>query len=80
MSAPRESRAHAAGTGIVHVRLSGERGDLTRLAAAITALPGLTVTAMSLRDNYRDPGMRGYLTVAMPQDPGKENADAKPDA
>ena len=67
-------------TGIVHIRLSGEREDLTRLAAAITALPGLTVTAMSLRSNYRDPGMRGYPTVALNQDAEKEGSHAKPDA
>jgi hypothetical protein len=66
-------------TGIVHIRLSGEREDLAKLAAAITALPGLTVTAMSLRENYRDPGMRGYLTVVIPQDAEKENGNAKPD-
>jgi hypothetical protein len=59
--------------------LSGEREDLTRLAAAITALPGLTVTAMSLRENYRDPGMRGYLTVALPPDAEKDKGNAKPD-
>ena len=78
MNPPRQSRHLAASTAIVHVRLSGEQGDLTRLAAAITALPGLTVTAMSLRENYRDPGMRGYLTVTMPKDV-KENDDAQPD-
>ena len=67
-------------TGIVHVRLSGEREDLTKLAAAISALPELTVTALSLRQNYRDPGMRGYLTVALHQDAEREDSHAKPDA
>jgi hypothetical protein len=67
-------------TGIVRIRLSGEREDLTKLAAAITALPGLTVTAMSLRENYRDPGMRGYLTAVIAQSAEKENGNAKPDA
>ena len=67
-------------TGIVHVRLSGEREDLTRLADAISAVPGLTVTALSLRQNYRDPGMRGYLTVAIIQDEEREDSHAKPDA
>jgi len=67
-------------TGIVHVRLSGERDDLTRLAAAISALPGLTVTALRVRQNYRDPGMRGYLTVAISQDAEREDSHAKPDA
>jgi hypothetical protein len=80
MTTRRESRGLGASTGIVHVRLSGEREDLTRLAAAITALPGLTVTAMSLRENYRDPGMRAYLTVVMPQDADKGNDHAQPDA
>ena len=79
MTPPREPRQLAAGSGIVNVRLSGEREDLTRLAGLITNLPGLTVTAMSLRENYRDPGMRGYLTVAMPQDADKDNDDAQPD-
>ncbi len=79
MSAPRQARSMAASTAIVHVRLSGEREDLTRLAAAIAALPGLTVTALSLRENYRDPGMRGYLTVAMPPSPPEEDHDANPD-
>ena len=79
MTTPRKPRQLAAGSGIVQVRLSGEQGDLTRLAAAITALPGLAVTAMSLRENYRDPGMRGYLTVAMPQDTDKDNDHAQPD-
>ena len=67
-------------TGIVHVRLSGAREDLTRLAATISALPGLTVTALSLRQNYRDPGMRGYLTVALNQHAEREDSHAKPDA
>ena len=71
MNPPRRSRHLAASTGIVQVRLSGEHEDLARLAAVITALPELTVTAMSLRENYRDPGMRGYLTVAMPPAEGK---------
>ncbi len=79
MIPPRKLRQVAASTGIVHVRLSGQHGDLTRLADAITALPGLTVTAMSLRENYRDPGMRGYLTVAMPPSPPEEDHDANPD-
>ena len=76
MTTPRQRGGR--GTGIVHVRLSGDRSDLTRLAAAITALPGLTVTAMSLRGDYRDPGMRGYLTVAM--NAQREDTDAQPDA
>jgi hypothetical protein len=79
MTTRREPPDVAASTAIVHVRLSGRHEDLTRLAAAITALPGLTVTAMSLRENYRDPGMRGYLTVAMPQDTEEESDHAQPD-
>ena len=67
-------------TGIVHVRLFGEREDLTKLTAALSALPGLTVTALSLRQNYRDPGMRGYLTVALKQDAEREDSHAKPDS
>lgn len=80
MTTGREPPGVAASTGIVHVRLSGEHEDLTRLAAATTALPGLTVTAMSMRENYRDPGVRGYLTVALPQDPERQDDDAQPDA
>lgn len=80
MTPPRESHGLAASTAIVHVRLSGQREDLTRLSAAITALPGLTVTALSLRENYKDPGMRGYLTVVMPPAAAKENRNAQPDA
>lgn len=80
MTTPHQPRSRAAAAGIVHVRLTGQREDLTRLAAAITALPGLTVTAMSLRSNYRDPGVRGYLTAVLPPDPEKENHDAQPDA
>lgn len=79
MTPPPGSRHLAASTGIVQVRLSGEHQDVTRLAAAITELPGLSVTAMSLRENYRDPGMRGYLTVAMPPDSAKDNDHAQPD-
>ncbi|HVT67211.1 MAG TPA: hypothetical protein VHF26_05645 [Trebonia sp.] len=80
MTTPHEPSGRDPGTAIVHIRLSGQREDLTRLAAAITALPGLTVTAMSLRRSRKDPGMRGYLTVVMPQPAEKENRDAEPDA
>lgn len=79
MNPPSESRARAASTGLVHVRLSDEHEDLARLAAPITALPGPSATAMSLRENYRDPGMRGYLTVAMPPSTPEEDHDANPD-
>jgi hypothetical protein len=52
-------------TGIVQVRLSGEPEDIARLAALIAEIPGLTATGVSLRENYRDPGARGYLAVTI---------------
>ena len=59
-------------TGIVQVRLSGEPADVTRLAALIAGIPGLTATGVGVRDNRHDPGVRGYLTVTIPAGTGRE--------
>lgn len=55
-------------TRIVQVRLCGEPEDVARLAELIAEIPGVTATGVSLRDNYRDPGVRGYLTVLTGRD------------
>jgi hypothetical protein len=60
-------------TGIVQVRLSGEHDDVTRLAALITAIPGVTATPAAVRANRTDPGMRGYLTVTINNSTGKDH-------
>jgi hypothetical protein len=52
-------------TRIVQVRLSGAPEDVTRFAAMLAQIPGVTATGIGLRENRRDPGVRGYLTVAI---------------
>jgi hypothetical protein len=55
-------------TRIIQVRLCGEPEDVTELAALIAEIPGITATGVSLRENYRDRGVRGYLTVTVTSD------------
>jgi hypothetical protein len=60
-------------TRIVQVRLSGAPEDVTRLAALLAEIPGVTATGAGLRENRKDPGVRGYLTVAINDKTGTRN-------
>jgi hypothetical protein len=65
-------------TRIVQIRLSGAPRDVTRFASIVAQIPGVTATGVSLRENRSDPGVRGYLTVAINDETGNQddNADA----
>jgi hypothetical protein len=61
---------------IIKLRINADtEADLREFAELLTAIPEVARTGgMTVRENYRDEGFRGYLTVIVDD---KENASDK---